>query len=371
MRIAFHADGPRIRGNERQTLQLVRGLVGRGHEVVASCRRRGPVRQAMEVAGARTTGIRPRGDADLYSLLRFALWLRRENVDALVVASWKRAVTAGCAARLAGVPLVAMRVGGLRGPQRGGSAWLRRVLVPRLYDVIVVNSGMVRDEMLGDMPGLRADWMPVIPNGVSFQPAPPRRLREELGLPPDSVLLMGVGGLERNKGLDLLAAALGRLDEGVHALVAGHGREAGVDAVRRAAAGAGAEHRLHVLGHRRDVPALLASVDAFVLPSRADSMPNALLEAMGAGCPAVLTDVGGIREVLGAREGRPAAGWIVPRDDVAALSDCLREVVAGVRSGSADVAARVREAKWRAEHWYSTDRMVEAYEAVLTGSGGP
>jgi hypothetical protein len=63
--------------------------------------------------------------------------------------------------------------------------------------------------------------------------------------------------------------------------------------------------------------------------------------------------------------GRPAAGWIVPVNDAAGIAAGLREAVEAIRSGSPAVAARVREASWRAENWFSLNAMVSGYEAVL------
>ncbi|HST59386.1 MAG TPA: hypothetical protein VLK84_11865, partial [Longimicrobium sp.] len=83
--------------------------------------------------------------------------------------------------------------------------------------------------------------------------------------------------------------------------------------------------------------------------------------------PIVAADVGGAWEGLAARDGRPPAGWIVPRDDADALAAGMRAVVDALRAGDAEPAARAAEAKWRAEHWFTLERMIEGYEAVLAG----
>ena len=65
------------------------------------------------------------------------------------------------------------------------------------------------------------------------------------------------------------------------------------------------------LGHCEDVAARLAAADIFVLPSRSEAFPNAVLEAMAAGLPIVASGVGGVGELLD--EGR--TGMLVPPDD--------------------------------------------------------
>jgi glycosyltransferase involved in cell wall biosynthesis len=115
----------------------------------------------------------------------------------------------------------------------------------------------------------------------------------------------------------------------------------------------------------------MAAADAFVLASRRDSLPNAMLEAMAAGLPTVAADFMGARSALDATAERPAAGWVVPADQPEPLAAALAEVVAGIRAGAPEVAARAAEARWRTEHWFSPERMVDGYEAVLAGRPVP
>ena len=100
-------------------------------------------------------------------------------------------------------------------------------------------------------------------------------------------------------------------------------------------------------------------------------MAVVMLEAIAAGTPVVSTDVGGVWEVLAARDGRPPAGWIVPPDDAGALAAAVAEVVAWRRTRPDAVRERVAEATWRLEHWLTVERMIEGYECVLSGGGRP
>lgn len=367
MRVGLLVDGRRIRGNERQALLLVEGLVARGHAVQASCRSRGPVRVALEVAGARTRGIRPRGDADLFSALAFAGWLRFQKVDVLLVTSWKRAAVAGWCARVAGVPRVVLRLGGQRGNERGAGSRLRRFALRRWYHAAVANSDAVRDDLVAA--GMPPDRVRVIANGIQLEPEPPAALRLELGVTDEHVLLLAVGGLERHTGVDLLVPILAAQEPDVHLAVAGAGTPKQRADLLTVAGAMGVGDRLHLLGHRRDVPAVLAAADAFLMPSRAGSLPNAMLEAMASGLPVIVSEVGGVRDALGAREGRPPAGWSAPPGDVAGLAVAVREVAADLRAGAEESSARGEEAVWRARTWFGVERMVREYEAVLSDGG--
>lgn len=370
MKVAMHVDGAEIRGNERQALLIAAGLRARGHDVAVSCLPRGPVREAMDAAGVRTTGIRPRGDADPVNGLAFTAWLRRERPDAILLTSWKRFFGSSLGARAAGVPRIVFRLGGPQGiPARGPSRWKYLRAFRRQIDVVVANSPDIRQRVREIAPFFPAEHVHVVLNGVHPVPAAPAPLRAELGASPDEVLLLSVGTLGPNKRMDLLVEAFSSIPPGARLAIAGDGPLRGELAAMIERLGLAG--RVHLLGARDDVPALLAAADAFVLASRRDSLPNAMLEAMAAGLPTITADFMGARHALDAHDGRPAAGWIVPVDEAAPLASTLAEVVAGVRAGAAEVAARAVEARWRAEAWFSPERMVDGYEAVLAGRPVP
>ena len=364
----MHVDGADIRGNEKQAALLAGSLSARGHEVIASCRAGGPVEALLREAGARTTGVRPRGDADLFHALRFAGWLREIRPDAVLLTSWKRVFVAGWAARRAHVPRVVLRLGGVHSIRPGRAAWMYRHALTRYYDAVIVNSRLVAEHLIGAVDGLRRDQVHVVPNGIDPAPARPAPLRAELGLPPDSVLLLAAGGLEHRKGFDLLIAALAALDSAVHLAIAGGGPDR--ESLRARASALGVSRRVHFLGPRADVPGLMAAADAFVVSSRGEGMAVVMLEAMAAGTPVVSTDVGGVWEALAPREGRPPAGWIIPTEDVGALTSALAEPAAPRGARPEGVRARVAEAAWRLENWLTVERMIDGYERVLAGGHG-
>lgn len=364
----MHADGPTIRGNERQVLRVAVGLRERGHDIVASCRSGGPVEAAFRAAGIATTGVRPGGDADLYHALRFAAWLRGERPDAALLTSWNRAFVAAWAARVARVPRIVLRLGAVQEirPFRG---FLERLAMERWYHAVIANSDAVRDQVVRAAPGIRPERVHLVRNGVTVPVAQPAPLRAELGLPEGAPVAVAVGTWEPRKGFADLLAAAPRMSAGLHLALVGGGDPARGAALRSTAAGLGVAGRVHFLGHRHDVPALLAAADLVVLPSRSEGLSVAMLEAMAAGRPIVATDIGGVRDALGARDGRAAAGWIVPPRDPEALAAAVSTVLGAVRGGSPEVARATAEARWRMHERFSEERMLDGYEAVLRGEG--
>jgi len=159
----------------------------------------------------------------------------------------------------------------------------------------------------------------VLPNAVALPPLQPQRQE------PGRILFLGRA--EAAKGIEELLAAAARLQRDFPALrlvVAGDGD---LDALRARAGALGLAPRLEVLGWI-DVAARaeqLARAAVFCLPSYLEGLPMAMLEAMAAGKPVVVTAVGGIPEVI--EDGRN--GLLVAPRDAAALAAALGRLLAG------------------------------------------
>jgi glycosyltransferase involved in cell wall biosynthesis len=176
-------------------------------------------------------------------------------------------------------------------------------------------------------PSLRAGTELLVHGVVRGEHGPVRardEVRRELGIEPDAPLVVTVANLRATKDhRNLLAAARAVHDvrpDVRFALVGDGPLRAELEAERDALGLAGS---VHFLGTRDDVPDLLAAADLFVMSSRHEGVPIAMLEAMAAGLPSVLTAVGGIPDVvadgLGAR--------LVPAGDPPALAAGIVELV--------------------------------------------
>ena len=150
-----------------------------------------------------------------------------------------------------------------------------------------------------------------------------QRIRAELGVGADDFLVGNVGRLALQKGQRHLIAAMPLLLQRVpraHAVIAGGGDLE--DYLRDLAEEAGVAERVHVLGPRKDVPALMHAIDVFAMPSIWEGFGLVLLEAMAAGRPIVASRVATIPEVVVDSE----TGLLVPAGDPQALADALAEL---------------------------------------------
>jgi len=348
-------------GNEKWSWQLARGLHARGHHVIVSCPSGSPVWRRAEAAGLEVTSVRPGGDLDAVSALRFASFLKRESPGALLLTNWGKLFWGGWAARRAGVGRVVVRLGIVRRPPRRGPT---RFALGRYVDAMIVNAPEIRDLWVREAPWFALDAVHVILNAIEASPQPGGVLRAELGVGRETPLILGIGHLYARKGFEVLIDAFARIPfTDARLVIVGDGPEA--SALRARAAANGVADRVHLLGERSDVPRLLADSDLFVLSSRNEGMANVMLEAMAAGVPVVATDVSGVRTALDEAEGRPAAGWIVRPGDAASLAEGIVAALSAAKGRPAERARRVAEARYRIEHWFGFERMITQAERVL------
>lgn len=177
--------------------------------------------------------------------------------------------------------------------------------------------------------------------------------REALRLPAEAVLVGWVGRVSHEKGPDFFVEALSRTDPVVHGVMIGDGPE--LEASRRRAQQLGMADRMHFCGMVPGASRFLAAFDAVALTSRTEGTPMILLETMWAHIPIVATAVGGVPDVLSARE----AALCAP-GDVQAIANAISDVV----MQPAEAAARAAAANARVASEYAFESWLDKHEAL-------
>jgi len=139
-----------------------------------------------------------------------------------------------------------------------------------------------------------------------------------------------------------------------HLLLAGDGplRACLADQIRRLGLG----RNVRLLGPRDDIPSLLNAADVFAFPSLTEGLPNALLEAMAAGCPIVTTNVPGCRDLIDHEQ----TGLVVPYGDVSGLATSILRLM-----GDRECARRLGgNAAAIVPHMWHFQRTLDGYTAV-------
>ncbi len=240
----------------------------------------------------------------------------------------------------------------------------KRVL--RGFDHVVAVSNEIFEQLVAS--GVSPDKISVIKNGISaliVDEGARVSVRREFAVPMNANLIVQIGRLARSKRNDLLLRAVARLAQAldVHVLLVGEGErlQSLVELVKQLSL----EGRVHFCGYRENIAQILMAADLLALTSDKEGLPIVILEAMAMQCPIVSTHVGEIPKVLG--DGRDA--WIVPPNDVDALTDAIREVLA-----RPDLA-KMRAANAHSEFLrkYSRDSMgaryLEIYDRVWARRG--
>jgi glycosyltransferase involved in cell wall biosynthesis len=285
--------------------------------------------------------------------------LRRHRIAVAHSHEFTMAVYGAWASRRAGIPHVVTMHGSRYYASRLRRRLAMRAAVASSARTVAVSAPLAED--------LRRDlWVPrpritTISNGVRYVRPERVTLREELGLRAGDRLLVSMGNLYPVKGhgnlIDALALLVGRHPK-LHLAIGGRGELA--ESLSSRARDLGVGQRVHLLGLRSDVSAILAAADVFVLPSLSEGLPLALLEAMFAGCPIVASNVGEVGVALAHGE----AGLLVPAGNPAALAAALDLVLS-----HPDRAREMGQcASRRAGAEYDVSQMVCRYVAAYEGA---
>ena len=368
-RVVHVVPGLQRGGAELMLARLVASMdPARWSSEVISLTTAGPVAEAIEEAGVpvRALGMRvgPRLASPAASL---AAELRRRRPD--LVQTWLYAgdLLGGLAARAAGVPAVAwnVRQSALdpdRSPRRHRAmARACARLSGRVPDVVVAASRSAAEAHR--VLGYDADRLQVLYNGFDldrFRPdaAARKAVRDELRIRPGAPVVALVGRLDPYKEhRDFLAAmaVVRRSVRDLHVLLAGEGVTADDARLGWWMREAGLEGAVHLLGPRDDLPRLLAATDVLASSSSSEGLPNVVGEAMAAGVPCVVTDVGDSALLVG------ETCRVVPPRKPAALASAVVGVLDIDGSGRARLGAAARA---RIAQHFSLAASVAGYEQL-------
>lgn len=342
-----------VGGTERQTVELVKRLNPARFAVHVACfRKQGPLLSSlpasMPVEEFPVRGFRRA--ASIGEWWRFGRWCR--DVGARLVHTCDLyanlfGLTAAAAAR------VPVRIGSRREIVTGDKTPLQLAgqrLAYKTAHAVVANAPAVAARL--EQEGVWPARIFVIPNGVdldAYDVARPSRSAANR--------ITVVANLRPEKGHDVLIDAAPRVlasRPDVAFLVAGNGPMA--PALSARAAARGVADRVWFLGHCDRVPALLAESDVFVLPSRSEALPNAVVEAMAAGLPIVATSVGGVPDLVTSG----VTGLVVPPGD----PDALARAILHMLDRPDEAAAMGRAARARVRKDFGFSRMVATVEQL-------
>lgn len=348
-------------GQEIRILSEAQSMMARGHRVTLLAPSGAQIFPAATAHGI-PVEVLPFEKKSLKGVLAIRRWLKQNPCDIInthsSTDSWLVALAQiGLEQR---VPVVRTRHVSVKVAATWSNKWLYGSAVSR----VVTTGERLRQELISVL-SLAPEHVISIPTGIDLQRYSRSFtrirdvMRHELHI-PHSALVIGIAATLRSwKGHDYLLQAFVELSlslPALHLLIVGDGPRR--DYLRERIATTGLQDRIHLLGHRDDVPDLLGAMDIFALPSYAnEGVPQAIMQAMAMELPVVSTTIGAIDEAV--EQG--ITGYLVPPEDVEQLKARLYELLKNDelrhKMGGAG--------RQRAELRFSLDAMTDAMEQVF------
>ena len=378
VRVLYVINGLGTGGSERSLAEMLPGLRAAGVEPVIAClfRRTEGVHEAVEAQGFDVRLLPGPGWARRARALRRLV--RATAPDLVHTAIFESDTLGRWAARRTAVPVLTSLVNTSYGPARRADpnvpawrlqvvravdGWTARHLTAHFHAVTAAVKAAAVEAL-----HIRADQITVVERGRDPErlgratPERRARVRAALELHEDDEVILNVGRQEYQKAqrdlLDAFALVAPRRPRAV-LFVAGREGNASAELARQHASSPVAD-RIRFLGHRDDVPDLLAAADVFAFPSLYEGTGGAAIEAMALGLPIVTSDIDAMREVVDDGRNALLAPPRAPRplaDAITALlDDPARRLAFGTRS------RELFETRFTLER--STRAMVELYGRV-------
>jgi len=340
-------------GSERQFAILARSLSPEQFHLHLGCiRRDGPFAAGFGDVPEFRLGGNLYGWKSLRTRIRLSQHLRRNHVQIAHAFDFYTTLTMVPAARFAGVPVV---IGSFRqlGDMMTPAQFRTQQVAFRWCDAVVCNSRAGADWLAAD--GMARNKLHVIGNALpneAFATTSPALPRRPGGVRVGMVARMNDRG-KNHSGFLRIASRIHQRCPDVEFLLAGDGplrRE-----LEQEARSLGLGNHVLFLGDRRDVPAVLASMDVAVLTSNSEGLSNVILEAMAASVPVVAYNVGGNGELVDADRGE----IVRPGDEEEFAAAVIRLLELSTLREELG-----RNARAFAEEKFSLQRVQHAYEEL-------
>ncbi len=309
--------------------------------------------------GVSLIDIPERGPADPRTLVRLAREVRSFRPDVLHAHDYKTNILSVVLGRWFRIPVVTTLHGyGLTSGRLALYYRLEKWALRRMNRIVSVSPDL--DQYLHDLkiPAIRRT---VIENAIDVNTYRRRYTVDEakarLGLPPQRLLVAGVGRLQPEKNFgSLIDAAVQLYGQGLDFDLAIIGDGPLREALQRQILEHGVESRVRLLGHRSDMIELFQAIDVFVLSSIREASPNVLLEAMAMGTPVVSTRVAGTPRIVSDGEN----GLLVTPNDTGGLGTAIANLL---RNGHLR-AKFSQTGRTTIEQEYSFDRRMKKMRAL-------
>ena len=319
----------------------------------------GPLVEKMRALGIPVYQLPMKSPLDLSAAKKLAVLCRQEGYD-VIHAQYPRendiAILArnfGCRAKIVFTSHLIMEQPPL---------WriLNRIFTPKNHAVLTV---CTYGRQVLERAGVAKDKIRIVFNGVDTAAVPvrDRAVLKEFGIRDDEKVITILTRFSEEKGVPFLLRSIARLKEQTdipfRLLLVGTGPD--FDRDRELLPRLGIEDRVVLTGFRSDTARLLAASDIYLNSSSSEAMSFAILEALGAGLPLVLTDVGGNPELVNTGE---VSGLLVPYGDEEGYARAIRTLLEDDALRARFSAAARKKAEGEFDLYHLLDKLFEIYQ---------
>ncbi len=342
--------------NDRSEIELYRTLVSRGHKVDLICSPHWKGEAPLIRGGIDVIKMPIQHRLDRHAAGEIRHMVHKRSPD-LIYAPGNKQLSVSLLATRAHKRIPVLGYRGTTGhlSRWDPASWLT-YFHPRLKGIVCVSEAVRRYLLSKRIPadithtiykGHRTEWYDVdAPADIT-----------QLGIPLNAFVVGFTGNIRPVKGVDTLLRSLSHLRASlnVHLLLVGEVRDKRIEAM---AANPTIAERVHLAGYRKDAAHLAGACDAFVMPSiEREGLPRAVIEAMAQRVPAIVSDVGGMPELV--EDG--VSGLVVPPRDPKSLADAIASL-AGNRKQRDTLGEAARE---RIETAFNIETTIEKMEALF------
>lgn len=341
-------------GGEKWMINAGNGLAEREHRVTIACKQGSVIEQKAKESGLDIFRFSIPADIAFWKTAPLKSFLTKHETDVLICCQNKDVKIGARAARSHGINAIFARQGIQNLTNK------KKYIKPfsQYIDGIITNTNSIKNIYEG------FGWFPknfnhVIYNGVKMpENITQIDLHKKYDLPLGSKIIFSSGRLDYQKGFDLLidvAIKAKRKSLNWQIIIAGEGKLK--SELNSLAAKNEVLDMIHFIGFSNEVPALLEASDIFVLPSRYEGMPNALLEAMASGKASVATNVNGAPELV--EDG--VSGFLVESENSNQLFEKLHELLTNDKLRK----SIEYKAKSSARNNFTNEKMIDALEKLF------
>lgn len=304
--------------NDRSEIEIYRSFVERGHTVDLICTPDWCGEAPLVEAGVNVSKMEIRHRLDFRAVRAIRKQIQSNPPDIIYAPGNKSLSAALLATYGTSYPVVGYR--GTTGhlSRWDPASWLT-YFHPRLKGIVCVSEAVRQYLISKRIPASRAHTIHKGHRLVWYDFDKHVEL-SDFGIPTDAFVIGFTGNIRPVKGIDVLLHSLKQVpaDLNVHILLIGEVRDKTIEAM---AADAAIAERVHCIGFRKDAPLLAGACNAFVMPSiEREGLPRAVIEAMAQRVPAIVSDVGGMPELVEHNR----SGIIVPPRDHHALAGAIK-----------------------------------------------